>query len=451
MRIFSRGGAASAILAALVLSACGSFGGDEASRGSNQTEQHERQPAPIVEDEASRGPDKTERRGSSAAASDDVSPSGEEPSGGADREKNRPDVSGPPEEPPEGAEDEFATDFTRHSVSYEEIFSGGPPKDGIPSIDEPRFVGVAEAGEWLEPREPVIRLRRGGEARAYPLQVITWHEIVNDRVGGRPVTVTFCPLCNTAVAFEGEMDGRELDFGTTGRLRFSNLIMYDRQTESWWQQATGEAIAGELTGSRLKSLPASIVSWEAFRSAHPNGEVLSYDTGHNRSYGENPYAGYDDIESSPFLYDGPQTPGELPPMARVITVDAEKPVAYPYMILQDSPAVNDTVDGEPVAALWQEGTASALDESSIDAGRDVGSAGVFSRNLDGRTLTFRSEGDTILDEETGSEWNVLGEAVAGELEGSQMEPIVSIDHFWFSWAAFRPETRVYEPQNTRRE
>jgi hypothetical protein len=292
----------------------------------------------------------------------------------------------------------------------------------------------------------VILVESGGEARAYPLQVITWHEIVNDRIGGRPVTVTFCPLCNTAIAFEGELEGRKLDFGTTGRLRFSNLIMYDRQTESWWQQATGEAIAGELTGKTLQTIPDPIVSWEDFRSSHPDGEVLSRDTGYNRNYGENPYARYDDVDSSPFMYDGPETPGELPPMARVITVDAGDPVAYPYMILEKARAVNDSVDDEPIAVLWQQGTASALDESDIDAGRDVGSAAVYSRELDGETLNFHTEGDAIVDEQTGSEWNVLGEAVAGELEGEELESVTSIDHFWFSWAAFRPETRVYEPE-----
>ncbi|MGH3087573.1 MAG: DUF3179 domain-containing protein [Rubrobacteraceae bacterium] len=361
--------------------------------------------------------------------------------GEAEREKSSGDA------PPAGAGSEFETDFAKHGVSYEEINSGGPPKDGIPAIDEPKFIGTEAADGWLEPQEPVILLRYEGEARAYPLQVITWHEIVNDEVDGAPITVTFCPLCNTAIAFEGEMEDEELTFGTTGRLRSSNLIMYDRQTESWWRQATGEAIAGELTGSELTTVPAPIVSWGDFRSTHPDGEVLSRETGHERDYGQNPYVGYDDVDSSPFLYDGPETPGELPPMARVITVDDEnEPVAYPYEVLQDNPAINDTVDGEPVAVLWREGTASALDESSLDAGRDVGSAGVFSRELDGETLTFRSdeEGD-IFDEQTGSEWNVLGEAVAGELEGSRLESIVSIDHFWFSWAAFRPETRVCEP------
>ena len=402
MRVFFRTGGFATVLVALLFAACGWPGGEEASRG----------------------PGGTEQQGSSAAAPGDV--------------------------PPAGAEGEFQTDFGKHSVSYEEVLSGGPPKDGIPAIDEPRFVGVGEADAWLEPQEPVILLQVADEVRAYPIQIIMWHEIVNDAVGGVPVAVTFCPLCNTAIAFETTVDGQELTFGTTGRLRFSNLIMYDRQTESWWQQATGDAIAGALTGTRLESLPAPIVSWEDLRSEHPDARVLSRETGYNRTYGQNPYAGYDDVDSSPFLYEGPETPGDLPPMARVITVDAQgEPVAYPYEVLRESPAINDVVDGEPVAVLWQKGTASALDEDSVGAGRDVGSAGVFSRRLDGSTLTFRSEGGTILDEETGSAWNALGRAVAGELEGERLEPVVSIDHFWFSWAAFRPETRVDETQNER--
>ena len=178
---------------------------------------------------------------------------GDGPSGGvASRSADRPAATlGPEEEPPEDAEGEFATDFTKHSVPYSEILSGGPPRDGIPAIDDPRFVSVEEAESWLEPREPVILFRIGNDVRAYPIQIVMWHEIVNDTVGGVPVVVTFCPLCNTAIAFDRTVEGRELTFGTTGRLRFSNLIMYDRQTESWWQQATGDAIVGKFTGKQL--------------------------------------------------------------------------------------------------------------------------------------------------------------------------------------------------------
>ncbi len=352
----------------------------------------------------------------------------------------------PEEPPPAGATREFSTDFRKHSVSYREILSGGPPKDGIPAIDQPKFVSVAEADKWLRPQEPVILFQIGDDARAYPLQILIWHEIVNDTVEGIPVTITFCPLCNTAIAFERTVNGRILDFGTTGRLRFSNLIMYDRQTESWWQQASGEAIAGELTGARLTFRPAAIISWADFKAAHPDGKVLSRETGHRRRYGQNPYAGYDDVNQSPFLYVGPETPDVLPPMARVVTVDWNgEAVAYPYDVLQKVYLINDIVGGTPIVVLWAAGTASALDAGEVAAGRDVGSANVFSRELGGRTLTFRFDGARIVDEQTGSAWNVLGRAVAGELAGSQLTPVVNINHFWFSWAAFKPETRVYRP------
>ncbi|MGH2403427.1 MAG: DUF3179 domain-containing (seleno)protein, partial [bacterium] len=181
----------------------------------------------------------------------------------------------------------WKTDFTKHSVPLSQITSGGPPKDGIPAIDKPVFETVADAGKWLKAKEPVIFFESNGDVRAYPLQILIWHEIVNDTVGGQPVTVTFCPLCNTAIAFDRRLDGRVLDFGTTGMLRFSDLVMYDRQTESWWQQITGEAIVGVLTGKQLKFLPAQIVAWETFARTFPAGKVLSRNTGHVRPYGQN--------------------------------------------------------------------------------------------------------------------------------------------------------------------
>jgi hypothetical protein len=350
----------------------------------------------------------------------------------------------PPQMPPRGAEREFSTDFSKASVYFDEILSGGPPKDGIPAIDSPSFVTVDEAEAWLQDVEPVILVELDGQARAYPLQVLTWHEIVNDVIGDIPVLVTFCPLCNTAIAFERTLDGTVYDFGTTGRLRYSNLIMYDRQTETWWQQATGEAIVGELTGARLNFVPAVIISWSDFRSAHPQGTVLSRQTGFNRSYGRNPYLGYDDVNNPPFLYQGPQTPDRLPPVARVLATELNgDAVAYPYQLLEEEIVVNDSLGGVPVAVFWAKGTSSALDASVIAEGRDVGAANLFERSIDGRTLTFEHREGRILDRETGSEWNLLGRAVAGDLQGKQLQPLVAINHFWFSWAAFMPETRVY--------
>ncbi len=350
------------------------------------------------------------------------------------------------EAPPTGALHEFKTDFSKHSVPYKEIFSGGPPKDGIPAIDAPQFMRVTEADKWLKPVEPVILVQVDEDARAYPLQILIWHEIVNDTVGGMPLVVSFCPLCNTAIAFERTVGGQVLDFGTTGRLHYSNLIMYDRQTETWWQQATGEAIAGELTGTQLVYRPAAIIAWSEFKTAYPNGQVLSRETGYHRNYGSNPYVGYDDVNASPFLYTGPPMPGALPAVARVLTVDLKgEAVAYPYQVLQQVGVINDTVGGTDIVVFWAPGTASALDAASIASGRDVGSANAYTRRLNDQTLTFTYAGSRILDQETGSEWNVLGQAISGKLAGQQLKPVVAINYFWFSWAAFKPQTRIYQP------
>ncbi len=351
----------------------------------------------------------------------------------------------PEEEPPSGAEREFRTDFSKHTVPYREILSGGVPKDGIPAIDDPAFISVAQA-TWLAPLEPVVRVTVGESARAYPLQILTWHELVNDTLADTPLVVSFCPLCNTAIVFERTVNNQVLDFGTTGRLRYSNLIMYDRQTETWWQQATGEGIAGDLAGTQLTFYPADLIAWEDFQAAHPQGEVLSRDTGHQRNYGQNPYAGYDNINASPFLYDGPPTPGTLSAMERVLTIEQDgAAVAYPFTLLKEQRVINDTVDGQAVAVFWTPGTASALDTGTLAEGRDVGSAAAYSRELDGQTLHFTFTGEQVVDDATGSTWNQHGQAVSGELAGAQLEPVVAINHFWFSWAAFKPDTRVYQP------
>jgi hypothetical protein len=350
------------------------------------------------------------------------------------------------EAPPRGAEREFSTDFSIHTIPFNEILSGGPPKDGIPAIDDPHFVSVAEADGWLEDLEPVTVFQEKDQVHIYPFQILTWHEIVNDVVGGRPITVTFCPLCNTAIVFDATLNDMQLDFGTTGRLRFSNLLMYDRQTESWWQQASGDAVIGELTGNRLVFLPATIISWAEAQASYPEAQVLSRETGFSRNYGRNPYVGYDNINRSPFLFEGPRTPDQLLAMARVTTVELNnEAVAYPNDVLQEVGVVNDTVGGEDVVVFWQPGLASALDSGSIAAGQDVGASGVFERNLNGQTLTFVTNGESITDEQTGSVWNILGQATDGELAGQNLKPVVKVDHFWFSWAAFRPDTRIYQP------
>ncbi|TAK21308.1 MAG: DUF3179 domain-containing protein [Chloroflexota bacterium] len=336
----------------------------------------------------------------------------------------------------------WKTDFTTATVPFDEISSGGPPRDGIPPLDKPIFTTVAQADGWLTSVEPVIELRVGADARAYPLQVMIGHEIANDEIGGVPVSVTFCPLCNTAIAFDRRLDGRVLDFGTTGNLRHSDLVMWDRQTESWWQQITGEAIVGQLTGKRLTVLPATIVSWAEFKARDPDGKVLARETGFNRSYGSNPYVGYDRIDQPPFLFQG-KLDGRLPPMERVVVLEVgEEAVAYPFRVLRQRRIITDSVAGGPLVVLYQPGTASALDAPEIARSRDIGAAGVFRPEVDGRILSFEWRNDTFVDRETGSRWSVLGKAVEGPLSGKRLEAVVHLTPFWFAWAAFKPETRV---------
>jgi hypothetical protein len=341
----------------------------------------------------------------------------------------------------------WSTDFSQHTVPLGEIISGGPGKDGIPAIDEPAFEAVASVS-WLEPQEPVIAFGMDGEWRAYPIQILVWHEIVNDTVADTPVTITFCPLCHTAIAFDRRVGDRVLDFGTTGNLRHSDLVMYDRQTESWWQQATGQAIVGELTGTQLEFLPSQLISWDAFRAAHPDAQVLSRDTGHIRDYGANPYAGYDSVDSDPFLLeDKTLLDGRLSPKVRILgLIVDDEPVAYPFPLLAEHRVVNDEVGTTPVVVIWADGAASGLGGETVAGGEIVGAANAFGREVDGSTLTFEARlNGTMRDVETGSMWSFEGRATAGELEGSQLELLVADSPFWFAWAVFRPDTRIWEP------
>jgi hypothetical protein len=301
----------------------------------------------------------------------------------------------------------WETDFSKTLVPLDEFQSGGPPKDGIPSIDAPQFTR-AEAVDWLDEREPVIVVEADGETRAYPIQVLTWHEIVNDRVGVTPVAVTFCPLCNTAIVFDRRLEGDVLDFGTTGKLRDSDLVMYDRQTESWWQQFSGEALVGELAGKELEQLGAQMVAWSDFRREHPSAKVLNRATGHFREYGANPYAGYDSVDSSPLFATRNEDDDRLPPKERVVYVEVgDDAFAVPFASLAKERTIEIETDEGMIAVRWRPGVASALDDARIAEGRDVGAATV---GLDGEPTPFS-------------------------------EP------FWFAVAAFRPDIEIVDRSN----
>ena len=268
-----------------------------------------------------------------------------------------------------------STDFSASTVDLAEFLSGGPPKDGIPAIDRPVF--AAPEAVDLAKREAVITVTSQGMARAYPLRVLMWHEIVNDTLGGQPIAVTFCPLCNTGIVFARELDGHTLDFGTTGKLRRSDLVMYDRQTESWWQQFNGEAIVGELAGATLRMLPSRLESYGMFldRNEGRERQVLVPNDEGDRAYGRNPYTNYDDLSGRPFLYRG-ELPDQLPPMARVVRVGDR---AWSLELLRQK----GVIETDGLRLSWQPGQASALDTTEIAGGRDVGNVVVERRTTEG--------------------------------------------------------------------
>ena len=338
----------------------------------------------------------------------------------------------------------WKTNVKKRSIELSEIMSGGVPKDGIPALDAPKFVSINEAGKWLKTNEPVISLEIGGEARAYPLQILIWHEIINDEIKGQPVAVTFCPLCYTAIAFDRKLEGKVYSFGVSGMLRHSDMIMFDRQTESWWQQISGEAIVGDLTGKTLNQFPAQIVSFAQFSGAFPEGKVLSRETGYNRDYGRNPYVGYDNINQKPFLFKG-KTDERLRPMEKVVTVEINKIFkAYPYSITRQKRVVHDRVNSTEIVIFHSDGASSALDASDIGKSKDAGSTGVFIPEINGQKLTFKYDNGEFIDEETRSRWNIFGKAVSGKLQGKQLRQIRHGDYFAFAWIVFNPQTEIYK-------
>jgi hypothetical protein len=354
-----------------------------------------------------------------------------------------PQVAASPEEDvPSALRERDHPDLPQPLVDLEEIISGGPPPDGIPAIDDPTFQRTGDI-QWVDDGEQVLVVEVGTETRAYPIQILTLHEIVNDTLDGIPVAVTYCPLCASGIAFDRRVGDRVLSFGTSGELYRSDLVMYDRQTESLWPQIEGRAVAGVLTGTELEVLPASLLSWEQWRQAHPDGWVLSRETGYERNYGSNPYYKYDDKESLPLFFEGPIDNRvewlKQPVVGIEVGGDA---LAVDIEALREDGVREVTVGGRDLTVWWLPGARSSLDEFAVGEGREVGTTVVFDPVVDGRRLTFRASGDAVVDAETGSTWNALGEAVDGELQGARLTAVPYVTTFWFAWSSFHEDTRV---------
>ena len=356
---------------------------------------------------------------------------------------------------------DWLTNFGIRIVKFEE-FDPRLLRDEIIPLNDPEYIDVDTADRIYADGSPVIHLDVNGDVRAYPVEILLWHEVLIDVVGGVPVLVTYCPLCNTAIAFDRRLGNRTLTFGTAGILRKSDLVMYDHQTESVWQQVGGTALIGDLVGARLTVLPSSLVSYGQFREAFPDALVLARPdvTGQPRRlsqanpgpipYGTTPYTLYDDLEAEKDfrrLFRG-DVDERLHFAERVagLTVE-EEAIAYPFSLLEQRRVIADVVGGRPVLIVWTPGARSALDQIVIEVSREVGAAAVFDPRLDGATLEFvpnAEDPQTFLDRGTGSTWDIFGRAVTGPLTGAQLTPIPHGTHLWFAWVAFEPGTTIAE-------
>lgn len=324
---------------------------------------------------------------------------------------------------PEGI---MITNGLKHIVPLDKIKGGGPPKDGIPSIDNPKFAPVSES-QFVPDTTFVIGLDINGEKRAYPLFIMVWHEIVNDSVGGVPVAVTYCPLCFTNQVFERVIDGKEVEFGTSGKLYNSNLVMYDRLTDSYWSQALGVAITGELTGYELKRIPFDVISWADWKTLHPDTLVLTTETGHIRSYGVDPYGDY--YTDPRILFPVEHEDDRMHPKELILGFhedDAFK--AYKQDDVESAIVINDIFNNKPMMLV------------SLFSG----DSRAFDRTVDGKVLTFDFVDNVIIDLESKSKWNYDGVAISGSMEGIQLVRLPFNPGFWFEWVAFHPDTEVYE-------
>lgn len=324
---------------------------------------------------------------------------------------------------PEGI---MITNGLKHIVPLDKIKGGGPPKDGIPSIDNPKFAPVSES-QFVPDTTFVIGLDINGEKRAYPLFIMVWHEIVNDSIGGVPVAVTYCPLCFTNQVFERVIDGKEVEFGTSGKLYNSNLVMYDRLTDSYWSQALGVAITGELTGYELKRIPFDVISWADWKTLHPDTLVLTTETGHIRSYGVDPYGDY--YTDPRILFPVEHEDDRMHPKELILGFhESDVYKAYKQDDVESAIVINDIFNNKPMMLV------------SLFSG----DSRAFDRTVNDKVLTFDFVDNVIIDLESKSKWNYDGVATSGSMEGIQLVRLPFNPGFWFQWVAFHPDTEVYE-------
>jgi hypothetical protein len=329
-----------------------------------------------------------------------------------------------------------ASDGSACLVPESELVSGGPGRDGIPALTNPVFVTASEGDAFLAPGALVLGVVEGGEARAYPHNVLWWHEIVNDELGGVPIAVSYCPLTGSGMVYEPRIAGQTLDFGVSGLLFDNNLVLFDRATDSLWSQMRVQSVCGSLSGTVPALKPVVQSTWAAWKAMHPETTVVSFTTGFARNYGVYPYGAYDQVGNDSLLF--PQTNiDRRRPLKELVlgVVEGDATRAYPYGELGQRSAVNDVVGGRPVVVVYDAEAEMAL---------------AFDRRAGGETLTFEVADAggfpfRLRDVETGSRWTLDGLAVDGPLAGSTIDPIATFSAMWFAWAAFHPQTELFAP------
>ncbi len=352
---------------------------------------------------------------------------------------------------PRGIAFEWETDTTKRSVDLSEIMMVLPRKS-FPAIDYPAFIGKKQGTTAFYKHEPVISVAINGKAKAYPLNMLTMHEMSNDSLGGVPILPTYCPLCNASVVYDRRLNhnGKDylLDIEVSGMLRNSDMVMADLQTESWWQQLTGTAIVGELTGAKLDIIPSLVISVNEFFNRYPDGLILSPKTGTKAEerYGTNPYEHYDSKSGMPYerFFDHDKLDKRLPAMERVIDIEGKNGYKiYPFSIIKKEGVINDSFDDKSIVIFYQKGTVSVLDNKDISSSRNIGSATVFSAKLGNKLLTFKKESKKFIDTQTNSTWDITGLCIEGPLKGKELTPERHSNHFAFAWLNFYPESVIY--------
>lgn len=344
---------------------------------------------------------------------------------------------------------EFNTDLSKKSIDLSEV-TVVVKKGAFPVLKNPAFINKTQAQSVFFLNEPVLVVDLHGEARAYPFNMLTVHEIANDRIGNTPLLVTYCPLCNSGMVFNRTVKvGDEtvvLDFQVSGMLRNSDMIMFDEQTESWWQQLTGEAIAGNFTGFSLDIVPSMVLSVEDFFARFPEGKILSQNTGIRSRYGYNPYVGYDKTDGVPYTgFINPQKlNNRLPYMERVVNLSVNgKHKIYTFTSLSYRKAYNDEFLGQKVVIFFKKGTVSVLDQVKISESKDVGTAVIFNPEVNGKLLTFREKNGFFYDKETKSKWDISGICLEGKHKGEQLQIVPHGQHLAFAWLSFYPDSEIY--------